>query len=282
MNELGCVRTVLKREQIWIPVGSSPAGALKLVAVRHQKMLYLVAAGLGLVLPSKGLHSTITPRAAMVTMQQSQQNFDNDMSGWKPPSGGSSGHALGADASAFTSTDTPDFLPDEGSELDRMAKGVSFQDGMSGSQVDPNRKKSTGPELAGALDSDPDIYVPEAEEMDATKAGIEFVLPKSGMTDLDFDMFCDSTGAAKDMTIDVRPVAMTFEEFYCGFTADSHPAFSVSPTSGKMERRNGPPTTVTVTVNPQGASGELVGHLCFILPEEKMFSTYYKITCQSR
>ncbi len=32
----------------------------------------------------------------------------------------------------------------------------------------------------------------------------------------------------------------------------------------------------------QGASGELVGYLCFILPEERPFSTYYKITCNSR
>jgi hypothetical protein len=49
---------------------------------------------------------------------------------------------------------------------------------------------------------------------------------------------------------------MTFEDFYCGFTADSHPAFSVSPTEGKMERRNGPPTQVKVTVKPSGRSGE--------------------------
>ena len=75
---------------------------------------------------------------------------------------------------------------------------------------------------------------------------------------------------------------MTFEDFYCGFTPDSHPAFSCNPTSGKTERRNGPPTSITVTVDPKGASGELIGYLCFILPEEKDFSTYFKITCASR
>ena len=33
-----------------------------------------------------------------------------------------------------------------------------------------------------------------------------------------------------------------------------------------------------------GAScaGALVGYPCFILPEEKSFSTYYKIVCQAR
>ena len=84
-------------------------------------------------------------------------------------------------------------------------------------------------------------------------------------------MVCAST-ETKNLNIDVKPVCMTFEDFYCGFTADSHPAFSVSPAKGTMERRNGPPTPITVHVDPQGASGEIVGHLCFILPEEKDFS----------
>ena len=73
---------------------------------------------------------------------------------------------------------------------------------------------------------------------------------------------------------------MTFEEFYVGFTPDSHPAFSVTPTEGRMERRNGPPTELTVTCNPEGKTGELEAHLCFILPEEKAFSTFYKITAK--
>ena len=210
------------------------------------------------------------------------------VSGWKPPGGGSSGHALGGDASAFESTDKGDFAPEEGSADAAMAAGVSFADGMMGSQVNPNRKKSSGPELEGALDSDPDIYVPEAEVIVADTS--DFVLPEAAFkvskmevsqTDEDFEMWTDSL-TPKDLIIDVKPVCMTFEDFYCGFTADSHPAFRCNPTEGKTERRNGPPTQITVTVEPQGASGDLVGYLCFILPEEKDFSTYYKITCTSR
>ena len=50
-------------------------------------------------------------------------------------------------------------------------------------------------------------------------------------------MLISATSAARqELTIDVRPVAMTFEEFYCGFTEDSHPSFSVTPTEGKMVR----------------------------------------------
>jgi hypothetical protein len=215
-------------------------------------------------------------------------SFDNDMAGWKPQGGGSGAHAMGGDASKFVGTDTPDFLPEEGSELEALAKGVSYADGMMGSQSDPNRKKSSGPELAGALDSDPDIYVPEVEEIVADAS--DFVLPEPSWkvsrmavsaTDDEFEMFTGAT-ETRALEIAVKPVCMTFEDFYCGFTADSHPSFSVTPTTGKMERRNGPPTTVKVTCNPQGAAGDLVGHLCFILPEEKDFSTYYKITCTSR
>jgi hypothetical protein len=152
-------------------------------------------------------------------------------------------------------------------------------------EVDPNRKKSTGPELAGALDSDPDIYVPEIAEVQVDTS--DFVLPEPtfriekmevSSTHADFEMQCASTDD-KELVIEVKPVCMTFEDYYCGFTPDSHPAFSVSPSKGTMERRNGPPTELVVTCNPQGKHGELVGYLCVILPDEKDFSQYYKITC---
>lgn len=217
--------------------------------------------------------------------RQPKQTFDNGMSGWKPPSGGG-GDAHGG--SGFSSTDVPDFLPEEGSEAAARAAGISYTDGMHGSQMDPNRKQSSGPELAGALDSDPDIYLPDAEVI--TKDASMFVLPEESFkitkmamsqTDEDYETFVDSTGV-KDFVIDVKPVCMTFENFVCGFTADSHPAFTCSPDTGKMERRNGPPTAITVHINPAGASGDLVGYLCFILPDEQDFSSFYKITCASR
>jgi hypothetical protein len=56
----------------------------------------------------------------------------------------------------------------------------------------------------------------------------------------------------------------------------------VTPTTGTLERRGGPTTRLTVTCKPKGASGELVGYLCVIMPDEKDFSTFYKITCMSR
>ena len=44
------------------------------------------------------------------------------------------------------------------------------------------------------------------------------------------------------------------------------------------------PTLLCVTSSqcePNGQTGELVAYVGCILPEEKPFSTYYKITCQS-
>lgn len=74
------------------------------------------------------------PNGATRDPEPGKQNFDNDMSGWKPPGGGGGGHAMGGDASKFVGTDTPDFLPDEGSDLAGLAAGISYTDGMQGSR----------------------------------------------------------------------------------------------------------------------------------------------------
>lgn len=108
------------------------------------------------------------------------------------------------------------------------------------------------------------------------------VLKKSGMTDLDYDIACAST-TDTELDIAVRPMMNTYEKFVCGLTADSHPSFKMtSEFEGTMSRRGGEPTVVSIKCEPNGASGELVAYLCFILVEEKAFSTYYKITCTSR
>ena len=48
-----------------------------------------------------------------------------------------------------------------------------------------------------------------------------------------------------------------------------------------MEKRGGACTEIEVTCTPNGKAGELKGWLCFILPDEKPFSTYYQITAKS-
>ena len=249
------------------------------------------ATAAGLVLPV-GFASTSARVGMLAMMSDADATRDNEPSvkfdanaGWKPPSGGGGAHTLGGE---YTATDTPDFLPEEGSDAARKAAGISFTDGIKGSQNDPDKKKSTGPELKGALDSDPDIYTPDIVEVQTDSS--LFVLPEPSwnvnamaVTNIDgeFEMFTAATNS-KSIAVDVKPVTMTFEDFFCGFTADSDPSFSATPDKGTMERRNGPVTQLTVTCDPKGKSGDLVGYLCVILPDEKDFSTFYKITCQSR
>ena len=73
---------------------------------------------------------------------------------------------------------------------------------------------------------------------------------------------------------------MTFEDYFAGFSADSFPGFSVTPATGRMDRRGGEPSVLTVKVEPQGASGDLVGNLVVNLPEDNS-KICYKITAKS-
>jgi hypothetical protein len=102
----------------------------------------LAAQASGLVLTAPAWGSRTVSRTATLSMNgdatrdpSPRQSFDNDMSGWKPPSGGGGGHAMGGDASKFEATDTGDFAPEEGSDLDALSKGISYTDGMSGSRA---------------------------------------------------------------------------------------------------------------------------------------------------
>mgnify|MGYP006136522369 CR=1 FL=1 len=117
--------------------------------------------------------------------------------------------------------------------------------------------------------------------LDAERAAL-LVLKKNGMIDLDFEVSCDS-GLDTEVNIDIRPMFNTYESFICGLTADSDSSMKMTtPFEGQMDRRGGEPFTINIKIEPQGKAGELVGYVCFILPEEKAFSTYYKITCTSR
>jgi len=129
----------------------------------------------------------------------------------------------------------------------------------------------------------------EEVRANAGKAGPELDEKKKAMlvvkddTDLDYDLECNSMSDT-ELVIDVLPVMNTYEEYFCGLTADTHSSFSIINTEieGTMDRRGGEPTTVTIKCDPNGVSGEFVAYLCFILPEEKPFSKFYKITCKSK
>jgi len=74
-------------------------------------------------------------------------------------------------------------------------------------------------------------------------------------------------------TIMVKNMFNTYAPYQCGFTPDSPPEFSVSPTEGSMNRRSGDPIEVTVRYNPKAPTEGMVGTLVF---ETEDFKKVYK------
>ena len=104
---------------------------------------------------------------------------------------------------------------------------------------------------------------------------MEFI--PSSVPDGEFQMSVASSGSAQSLAISVPPVCMTFEDYYAAFSADSHPSFSVTPATGRMDRRGGEPTQLNVSCNPNGQAGNFVGNLVINLPEDNS-KICYKIT----
>lgn len=70
---------------------------------------------------------------------------------------------------------------------------------------------------------------------------------------------------------------MTFEDFFAAFSPDSHPAFSVSPATGRMDRRGGEPSLLSISCEPGGQAGTFTGDLVINLPEDNS-KICYKVT----
>lgn len=116
------------------------------------------------------------------------------------------------------------------------------------------------------------------EEASEIPAGMEFIM--SSVPDYELHMDVASNSKGSELLLQVKPVCMGFEDFYAAFTPDSHPSFSVSPVAGRMDRRGGEPTELTVFCNPQGRAGVFVGNLVINLPEDNS-KICYKITATS-
>lgn len=85
---------------------------------------------------------------------------------------------------------------------------------------------------------------------------------------------------AGSLDVAVKPVCMTFEDYFAAFSPDSHPSLTVSPAIGRMDRRGGEPSIMTVRCEPQGASGNLEGNLVINLPEDNS-KICYKVIVSS-
>ena len=111
---------------------------------------------------------------------------------------------------------------------------------------------------------------------------------KMGMssTDEDFEIECAAMDYAT-LGVLVEPEMNTYQDYFFGLAADSDPQFKIdmansSPFEGRTARKGGEPTEIMLKCDPNGASGEFVAYLCFILPEEPTFSKFYKVTCTAK
>jgi len=165
---------------------------------------------------------------------------------------------------------TRDISDDEGNSVQGIEKeAVSFADYVAGLDA----PEPTLPEDKAAL-----IVLPEP----SWKVSI--------MAVSDIDLAIEMECAAMDYTetaIDIEPMMNTFQEYFFGFTADSHASFSIdhdrsSPIEGTMGRRGNDPLTIIVKCDTNGQVGEFVAHVGCILPDEPDFSKFYKVTVTTK
>lgn len=185
--------------------------------------------------------------------------FDLSGNSWKP------------DSEKMGSTDTGDYFPDD---YDGTAS-VDYTEGMMGSQAMIGGR-GDGPELPGMENLGADAVVTGGIDMASDiPAGMEFI--PSSVLDGEYAMSLPASGSGQSLPLSVAPVCMTFEDYYAAFSPDSHPSLSVQPAVGRMDRRGGEPTQMTVTCTPSGQAGQFEGVLVINLPEDNS-KICYKIS----
>jgi len=171
------------------------------------------------------------------------------------------GNSWQPDSEKMGSTDTGDYYP-EGYDRD----AISFEEGMGGSQAMMGGDRG-GPALPGMENLGADaVMMGGIEQAEDIPEGMEFIM--SSVPDGQFEMTVAASSSGSDLELDIAPVCMTFEDYFAGFTADSHPSFSVSPAVGRMDRRGGEPTALTITCAPKGQAGSFEAGLVINLPED--------------
>mmetsp|Transcript_19024 Transcript_19024/g.31570 ORF Transcript_19024/g.31570 Transcript_19024/m.31570 type:complete len:230 (+) Transcript_19024:87-776(+) len=180
------------------------------------------------------------------------------------------------DSETMGSTDTGDYFP-EGYDRD---SDPAFQAGMGGSQSMMGGGGENGPQLPGMENLGADAVVTGGITMASEiPAGMEFVASSVPDQTIEFNVAASSAGL--EVEVGVKPVCMTYEDFFVAFSPDSHPAFSVTPATGRMDRRGGEPSMVIVKCEPKGQSGTFEGTMVMNLPEDNS-KLCYKIIANSQ
>eukprot|EP00816_Leptocylindrus_hargravesii_P007310 CAMPEP_0196803584 /NCGR_PEP_ID=MMETSP1362-20130617/2996_1 /TAXON_ID=163516 /ORGANISM="Leptocylindrus danicus, Strain CCMP1856" /LENGTH=222 /DNA_ID=CAMNT_0042175261 /DNA_START=43 /DNA_END=711 /DNA_ORIENTATION=- len=175
---------------------------------------------------------------------------DMDLSGndWKPEDG------------QMKATDVGDYFPED------YEADIGYTDGMMGSQAGMNRK--TGPALPGMENLGADAIMMGGIEMsEDIPEGMEFI--PASVPDGEIRFQAAASGSTTSYELVIKPMCMTFEDFFAAFApSTSHPSLSVTPATGRMDRRGGEETVLQVNCDPRGQSGELTGDLVINLPED--------------
>lgn len=173
------------------------------------------------------------------------------------------------------STDTGDFFPEDFDQNNQP----DFTEGMFGSQASLSGNRKTGPELPGMENLGADAILMGGIEVSSDiPAGMEFI--PSSVPDGEYTFTVAASSKGGQMDIEIRPFCMSFEDFYAAFAPGAHPSLRVSPCAGRMDRRGGESTFLTVSCTPGGQAGTFTGNLVVNLPEDNSKLTY-KIACTS-
>lgn len=109
-------------------------------------------------------------------------------------------------------------------------------------------------------------------------AGMEFVPATRADGEFTFTVAASSKGG--QLEIEVKPFCMGFEDYYAAFAPGSHPSLMVAPCAGRMDRRGGESTFLTIQCSPNGQAGTFTGDLVVNLPED-MSKLSYKVSVTS-
>ena len=114
------------------------------------------------------------------------------------------------------STDTGDYFP-EG--YDPEAE-IAFTSGMGGSQA--SNQERGGPQLPGMENLGADAVVTGGiEQAEDIPDGMTFEMDQfPPPTEVEMQVAASSSGS--DIVLSVAPTCMTFEDYFAGFTSDSH------------------------------------------------------------
>lgn len=107
----------------------------------------------------------------------------------------------------------------------------------------------------------------------------EFI-PATRPPDGEFSFQVAASSKGGEIEIEIKPFCMGFGDFYAAFAPGSHPSLSVTPCAGRMDRRGGENTYLTIQCQPNGQAGTFDGDLVVNLPED-MSKLSYKVSVKS-